>query len=178
MFDKILVALNTEEGYMPVFDQALALAVATHAKLYLLSVVNRESEATLPLMSYPGITGYPLTTSEPLWAAYQENYKQLKARGENILSELTEAAIAAGVTAEFDQQLGDAGKAICDCAKTIQTDLIVVGSHGRRGLDELFMGSVSSYVMHRAVCSVMVVHDKTNREAIAIGDSVNYQASI
>lgn len=51
MFDKILVALNAEEGYTPVFDQALTLAAATHAKLYLLSVVNRESEATLPLMS-------------------------------------------------------------------------------------------------------------------------------
>ncbi|GJL61589.1 MAG: universal stress protein [Nitrospirales bacterium] len=38
-----------------------------------------------------------------------------------------------------------------------QSDLIVVGSHGRRGLSRFFMGSVSHSVVHRSPCSVLVV---------------------
>lgn len=165
MLKKILAALNTEESYSPIANSALDLAIATRAELHLISVVARDSKAVLPLRSYPGVMGYPLTVSEPVWTEYQENYKKLKARGEHILSELAEEAKAAGVRAEFLQQAGDAGKVICDRAEAIQADLIVVGSHGRRGLDELFMGSVSSYVMHRAPCSVMVVHDRAAAEA-------------
>lgn len=170
MFDKILVALNTEENYAPIFDRALALAIATKAELHLLGVVARDSEATLPLMAYPGVTGYPLTVSETIWTDYQENYKKLKERGVRTLSQLTEAAVAAGIEAAFSQQMGEAGKVICDRARALQCDLIIVGSHGRRGLDELLMGSVSSYVMHRAPCSVMVVHDQEQTEDTPTAD--------
>lgn len=164
MFERILVALNTEESYAPIFDRALALAAATKAELYLLGVVDRSNETALPLLAYPGITGYPVAVSEKTWADYEENYKKLKARGERILSELTKEAIAAGVKATFVQQVGDVGDTICDRAQTLQADLVIVGSHGRRGLNELLMGSVSSYVMHRAPCSVMVVHNKAQEE--------------
>lgn len=164
MFDKILVALNTEESYRPIFERALALAQATGAELHLIGVICNDSEAVQPLMSYPGVSGYPLTISDTLWSEYQEKYRQLKERSLQTLSNLVKEAERCGVRAKFLQQAGEAGRAICDRAKAIEADLIVVGSHGRRGLDELLMGSVSSYVMHRADCSVMVVHDKAARE--------------
>ena len=166
MFERILVALNTEESYAPIFDRALALAVATKAELYLLGVIDRSSETALPLLAYPGITGYPVAVSEKTWANYEENYEKLKARGERILFELAGEAIAAGVKATFVQQVGNVGDMICERAKTLPVDLIIVGSHGRRGLNELLMGSVSSYVMHRAPCSVMVVHDQVQEEKV------------
>ena len=53
------------------------------------------------------------------------------------------------------------GWEICQRAKVWQADLIIVGSHGRTGLSELFLGSVSNYVMHHAPCSVMVIHRQT-----------------
>lgn len=176
MFDKVLAALDTEEQYRPVFERSLALAQATGAELHLLGVINRDSEAVQPLMSYPGVTGYPLTISDSLWSEYQENYKQLKERGIQILSTLVREASARGVRAEFLQQAGEAGRAICDRAKVIEADLIVVGSHGRRGLDELLMGSISSYVMHRAPCSVMVVHDKSMRESTKTKNTAEHSA--
>jgi len=36
-------------------------------------------------------------------------------------------------------------------------DLVVAGSHGRRGLDRFLLGSVSHSIVHRAPCSVLVI---------------------
>lgn len=53
--------------------------------------------------------------------------------------------------------LGDPRTAILDHAKGWQADLIVLGSHGRRGLDRMLMGSVSETVAVHAQCSVEVI---------------------
>lgn len=42
-------------------------------------------------------------------------------------------------------------------AKYWKADVIVVRSHGRHGLDRMFMGSVSTFVVAHAHCSVLVV---------------------
>jgi nucleotide-binding universal stress UspA family protein len=46
---------------------------------------------------------------------------------------------------------------IIDSAAEWHADLIVVGSHGRKGLDRFFMGSVSEAVARHAHCSVQIV---------------------
>ena len=46
---------------------------------------------------------------------------------------------------------------ICDIASAWNADLIVMGRHGRLGLEELLMGSVSNYVTHHAHCAVLVL---------------------
>jgi nucleotide-binding universal stress UspA family protein len=46
---------------------------------------------------------------------------------------------------------------IIDSAAEWHADLIVVGSHGRKGLDRFFMGSVSEAVARHALCSVQIV---------------------
>ena len=172
MFDKILAALDIEENYRPVFERSLLLAQATGAQLHLLRVIHCDSEAIQPLVTYPGIGSYPLAAGDVLWPEYQQNYNQLEEAGTQVLSALVREAEARGTQTEFLQQAGEAGRVICDRAKAIEADLIIVGSHGRRGLDELLMGSVSSYVMHRAPCSVMVVHDKSMRDAAGTQNSV------
>jgi nucleotide-binding universal stress UspA family protein len=46
---------------------------------------------------------------------------------------------------------------IIDSAAEWHADLIVVGSHGRKGLDRFFIGSVSEAVARHAICSVQIV---------------------
>jgi nucleotide-binding universal stress UspA family protein len=52
---------------------------------------------------------------------------------------------------------GDARLAILDAAAAWPADLIVLGSHGRSGLDRFLLGSVSEGVVRHATCSVQVV---------------------
>lgn len=52
---------------------------------------------------------------------------------------------------------------ILDEAEYWHADLIVVGSHGRRGLDRLLLGSVSEAVATYAHCSVEVIRSRTVR---------------
>lgn len=51
----------------------------------------------------------------------------------------------------------DARRGIIDCAAEWNADLIVMGSHGRKGLDRLLLGSVAEAVMRHASCSVQIV---------------------
>ena len=55
---------------------------------------------------------------------------------------------------------GDPREAILDAAAKWAADLIVVGSHGRTGLDRFLLGSVSERVVRHAPCSVEVVRPK------------------
>lgn len=166
MINKILVALDTHEPYTHIFNQALDLAKATGAELKLLSIFSTVYD--LPTGYYPGPMGYTLTMSDALGSAYQTERRKEKESILKVLSELKTKAEAQGVQAEVIQASGDPGVVICDRAKAEQADLIIVGSHGRRGLDELLVGSVSSYVMHRASCSVMIVHGKSQtKETLA-----------
>lgn len=48
-------------------------------------------------------------------------------------------------------------KPLLSFAKSRKIDLIVMGSHGRTGLDKLFLGSVANGVLNRAHCPVLII---------------------
>jgi nucleotide-binding universal stress UspA family protein len=64
---------------------------------------------------------------------------------------------AAGFRTSTVVATGDARDRIVDTAAEWHADLIVVGSHGRRGFDRFLLGSVSESVVRHAPCSVEVV---------------------
>jgi len=85
--------------------------------------------------------------------------KQARGRAEEAVARaqqiLSEARIKA-VETEF-LPVGDARQVILDQAKDWGADLIVVGSHGYRGIDRFMLGSVSESVAMHAHCSVEVI---------------------
>ncbi|MEQ1660955.1 MAG: universal stress protein, partial [Hylemonella sp.] len=50
-------------------------------------------------------------------------------------------------------------RGILDTAKAVGADLIVMGSHGRRGLEKVVLGSVAQRVLSHAQLSVFIVRD-------------------
>ncbi|MEQ1505519.1 MAG: universal stress protein [Myxococcota bacterium] len=55
------------------------------------------------------------------------------------------------------RRTGNPGDAIADLARQLAPDLIVLPTHGRKGLEHLFIGSVAERVVHRSPCPVLVV---------------------
>jgi len=55
---------------------------------------------------------------------------------------------------------GDARDAILRVADEIEADMIVIGTHGRRGLSRLVLGSVAEEVVRRAACPVVTVRQE------------------
>jgi nucleotide-binding universal stress UspA family protein len=156
LFQNILVAIDRSPASEDVFVKALNLAQVARAQLVILSVFGADftgSYITTPM--YPG--GEAISIGEAALKVYLESQERERATGLVFLKELAERAQAVNITTEISQQLGDAGRVICDVATERSVDLIVLGRRGHRGLNELFIGSVSNYVLHHAPCSVLTI---------------------
>lgn len=70
---------------------------------------------------------------------------------------------AAGFKVDTVVAEGDVRMEIIDAGQVWGADLIVVGSHGRKGLGHSLMGSVSEAVAHHAGCSVEIVRIQSKR---------------
>jgi nucleotide-binding universal stress UspA family protein len=87
--------------------------------------------------------------------------KQARGRAEEAVARARQILSEARIKAVETELLlvGDARQVILDRAKDWGADLIVVGSHGYRGLDRLMLGSVSESVAMHAHCSVEVIRE-------------------
>lgn len=69
----------------------------------------------------------------------------------------------AGIEAIYHVIDDDPGDALIDLAEAVDADLVVVGSRGAGAADRLLHGSVSTKVIHRAPCAVLVMRDDADR---------------
>ena len=104
------------------------------------------------IASAAGPESYPAEPFE-LERLRKEQKKQASALVETRAEELK----GAGFQAETAIGEGDPRVEIIDMAREWSADLIVMGSHGRKGLDRFLLGSVSEYVARHAPCSVEIV---------------------
>jgi len=157
MVQKILVALDRSSMSSEVFEQALALAKVTNSYLMLLHVLSMEEEGVPYMPTFSSFDYYPGMRGQT-YEFYQKHWETLKKENVEMLQSFCAKANTASVSTEFTLSLGSPGRAICDLAHTWGADLILMGRRGHSGLTELFLGSVSNYVLHHAPCSVHVVH--------------------
>ena len=73
------------------------------------------------------------------------------------LAEFTALLKAQGIPAQHQLQSGVPGSVIPDAARDVQADLIVMGTHGRRGFSHLVSGSVAEAALRHALCPVLTV---------------------
>ena len=140
-YQHILVALDLSEESPQVLEQAVSLASTANAKLSLVHIIE-------PLtFAYGGDIPVDLT----------EVQEQLQTQAQEQLAKL-----ASGITIENQHQhvvIGQPAAEIHRLAEEQQCDLVVVGSHGRRGL-ALLLGSTANGVLHGAKCDVLAVRVK------------------
>lgn len=87
-----------------------------------------------------------------------------------------------GVKARSRVEVGDACEIILQTAVQGEHDLIVMGTHGRRGLSHLLMGSVAEQVVRRATCPVLTIRAPDEWRPYAVeagrGDKLTRRAEV
>lgn len=156
MFKNILVALDYSTTSPAVFAEALEMATSMEGRLMLLHVLSNTDEQAPRALVYPSLSYYPVIDN-PFWHDYRQRWEAFEKENLEWLKGLSNQAIAQGIPTEFTQVYGTPSSSICELAKTWGAEVILMGSHGRRGLSELLLGSVSNDVMHHAPCSVLIV---------------------
>ncbi len=150
-YRKILVALDCSPQSDIVFEQALEIAKKEEAALMLFHCLPFETQG---VGSYADMFGRELINfSAEMQKLLDEESKQAR----QDIADYCQKATEQGVSTEWDVKIGDAASRIRDLAIAWDADLVVVGRRGHRGLAEIVLGSVSSYVVHQAPCSVLVV---------------------
>lgn len=139
-FTNVLVPLDFSVLSEPTLDLAARL-VAPEGQCTLLHVVE-----WLPVVTEGAFGVYP----------HRKDIEQLKALSLDKLAKL--AAKRVGVRFETRVMEGKAAKAILEMVEELGPDLIVIGSHGRGGLDQLLLGSVTDRVLRKSRAPVLVVH--------------------
>ncbi|OGQ87661.1 MAG: hypothetical protein A2512_13155 [Deltaproteobacteria bacterium RIFOXYD12_FULL_56_24] len=97
-------------------------------------------------------------TNDEFYAVGQAVMKELYQEADKVLDKVRKWAGDLGVQAELFVRDGEPHQAITDLAAEISASLIVMGSHGRKGLTRLLMGSVTERVIGYADCPVLVCH--------------------
>ncbi len=149
MYQKILVGVDGSAAALRGLHEAIRLAKSTGARLSLVHVLN-----TLILETEIASTAY-----------YQALAEEIRGSGARILEHAAVVVRDAGVP--FEQHMVEkigahAWKEILAQARDWQAELIVLGTHGRRGLKRLIMGSDAELVLRHSVVPVLMVRDASD----------------
>jgi nucleotide-binding universal stress UspA family protein len=105
------------------------------------------------------------STPGPEQISYAEASSELQPEGyhRRILGEMHEVVdpVLNGLSAEYKVSEGDPASEIDRVAGDIHADLIVIGSHGPRGLAHLFFGSISEHVVRHSPCPVLIARQRS-----------------
>ena len=142
VFRRILMATDFSEASAPALELAVNLAKSGGARLLAAHVYD---EPRLPELSFAHVR------------LYGEFESKVKADAARVLAEVAGRARAQGVETEELLLRGFADEAIVHAAREQRADLIVMGTHGRRGAGRFFLGSVAARVVASAPCPVLTV---------------------
>ena len=140
---RILFAPDLSKASAKAFATAVALAKATHADMTILHVLVPFT----PLVPEQFIGG---TTLDQINA-------DARRWGQQQLAKLTAKAKRGGVRASGLTMTGDPAEQIVRAARARRAEFVVLGTHGRTGLNRFFVGSIAQRVIASARCPVVTV---------------------
>jgi nucleotide-binding universal stress UspA family protein len=156
---KILVALDRSAQAPFVFEQALAQCNGQTSELMMVHILHSKTEiSTAPFVGMGTLADVDLYRTQK--RQQQERVQDERQQAQLWLTEYYQRAIAKNIPTDMECITGEPGSEICRLARGWDADLIVMGRRGHRGILEAALGSISSYVVHHAPCSVLVVQGK------------------
>ena len=150
---KILLAT---EGSSCSLAAVRALASQLWNKIAEVKVVSIVQETSPAIESFAGLALMSAVLPEQIG-------EQLRTAAKLATTEARSILEAKGITVTEEVLFGDVKMNITEYADEWGADVIVVGSHGRHGIERLFEGSISESVALHAPCSVAVIHEPTQQ---------------
>jgi nucleotide-binding universal stress UspA family protein len=147
MYERILVPVDGSPPSNRGLDEAIRMARLAQGRLRLIHVVDELSFA----LSASALGGYA-----------GEYLDLLRAGGKEILAAAKARAEAAGLQADtvlHDNFNGRLCDAVAEEAGRWDAQLVVIGSHGRRGVGRLLLGSDAEQILRSSPVPVLLVHD-------------------
>lgn len=141
-YQRILVANDGSENSYLAFKEAVEIAKRNNATLYILRVVDTRLDPFAPYM---------------IEGVFEEQIEEAKNDMANLVKTAKEHGV---VNAEPLVKQGQPRDIITNVApEKYQIDLLIVGATGKTGLDKLWIGSTTNYVVNHAKCNVLVIRD-------------------
>jgi len=140
--DRILCPVDFSEFSVPALERTLQICKWFEARVEVLHVV--------PFLVPAGV-GLPYFPAPPQVTG------SLREQAELEVAKLVEPLLSEGVPIETKVLEGEPWRVIQDEAAALPADLLVMGTHGRGGLEHLLLGSVTEKVLRRVSCPVLTV---------------------
>lgn len=138
MIKKILLAVEEFELAQKSLSKTIALAKTLNAKLALVTVVNSD-----------------IIITQESALIFNELKENLKLSSKNLISELKNKFDLEGVEIFIEE--GTIVETILNKSKEWEADLLVVGTHARKGIDKWILGSIGEQVVAKADIPVLVI---------------------
>jgi nucleotide-binding universal stress UspA family protein len=139
-YERILVPTDGSDATLEAVEHAVDLAAEHGATIHALYVVNSASFAGLPMDS-----------------SWENVSAMLSEEGATALDDVVAVAESHGVDVERELSDGNPAREIVRYAEDEDCDLVVMGTHGRGGIDRLLLGSVAEKVVRSSSVPVLTV---------------------
>ena len=157
MFRRILVPVDGSAPSLLGLDHAIALAKQQRASLRVLNVID--DLVLAPIMMEPSAAGYMADAVDAM-----------REEGSKVLKQAAARAQRGGVKAQtvlLESHGGPVSDAILADARRARADVIVMGTHGRRGLRRLILGSDAERVVREARVPVLLTRKNGTKRRTA-----------
>jgi nucleotide-binding universal stress UspA family protein len=148
---RIVTPIDFSDNSRLIADSSMFMASKYGASVHLVFVVQNFEDYSgffVPQMHVPNLEEELMTGAEE--------------RMESFLEEMSEVITRLGVKDITHKVLmGDVGEQIVDYATEIRADLIIMGTHGYKGLEKIIFGSVADKVVRSALCPVTTINPYT-----------------
>ncbi len=158
-FRTILAPINGDPGHEKGLPMATEIAQAFHCRLHLLMVVPKLRD----------LTGSKAATSLILPGATRLNLEMESDSAQTYLDQRAAELNREGVLADYETARGDPARAIIASARRLSADLVVMGTHGRAGVDAFWAGSVAAQVVAHSQAPLMLVPLGKSDEGDSVG---------
>ena len=155
---KILIGVDYADTAQKIAEKGYALAKSMGAQVILLHVIS--DYVYYSSLDYSPILGYDSFSN--LGALQANTVEELKVAAQNYL-EVTKQHLG-DETIQTVVKEGDFGEAILEAASELKVDIIVMGTHGRHGLDKILMGSVAEKVLRHSLVPLFIIPTKEEEE--------------